>query len=160
MRLHLVTNMITGNKPLWRRFGCTQFDQELMSAGSAPQLVMITRTCTHVRIEIRTHTVIHVPRRFILPHAVPRTPLGFTGRPSINLFNPIIRILCVRHRSRIGDGDREPQRLSVMIDAANFEEGTLWDLAGLQNRVRVDPSITYVEGNVTRTITQEYALFG
>lgn len=47
-----------------------------------------------------------------------------------------------------------------MIDAANFEEGTLWDPAGLQSRVRVDPSITYVEASVTRTITQEYALFG
>lgn len=47
-----------------------------------------------------------------------------------------------------------------MIDAANFEEGTLWDAIGLQSRVRVDPSITYVEANVTRTITQEYTLFG
>lgn len=43
-------------------------------------------------------------------HAMPRTPrdLQTTVRPSINLFNPIIRILCVRHRSHIADGDREP----------------------------------------------------
>jgi len=48
-----------------------------------------------------------------------------------------------------------------MIDAANFEKGTLWDLSGLQSRVRVDLSITYVEANVTRTITQEtYIHFG
>lgn len=97
------------------------------------QLVMGARMYTHVwrRNSARTH---RVPRRFILQHthhAVPRALRDLQTaravvRPSINLFNPIIRILCIRHRSPISDGDRELQWLSVIIDTANFEEGTLW----------------------------------
>jgi len=94
-------------------------------------LVTGARMYTHVwRRNARTH---RASRRFILQHthhAVPRALRDLQTaavRPSINLFNPIIRILCVRHRSPIGDGDRELQWwLSMMIDTANFEESTLW----------------------------------
>lgn len=109
MQLHFVTNMITGNKPPRRRFGYTQFDQELMSAGTPPySRVCITRTCIYMHIypEIHTrtshaHVVIRYADLFYSVHITRQYPrdLETTARPSINLFNPIICILCVRHRS-------------------------------------------------------------
>lgn len=115
MRLHLVTNMIIGNKPLvvTIRVHTIRPRINVSREYAAPwRLVVVARTYTHVRIRMR---IIRALRRFILQrtcHGVPPTPrdLQTTAvRPSINLFNPIIRILCVRHRSRIGDGDREPR---------------------------------------------------
>lgn len=67
-------------------------------------------------VEIHTHTHTQCNPRpradlfYSVRHAVPRTPRDLQTaavRPSINLFNPIIRMLCVRHRSRVADGDRE-----------------------------------------------------
>lgn len=77
MRLYFVTNMITGNKPPWRWFGNTQFDQELMSVGSTlQQLVVVARACTHVPgRNAHKHIVIRAPCRFILQRTSPRFPV-------------------------------------------------------------------------------------